>query len=75
MKMSTLRISLIETAMNEVINNVSIEYFQENSFTADQMLDYFLRFGLACGFSSDSMEGAVIEKALELDENLFEREE
>jgi len=74
MKMSTLRISIIETVMNGT-NNVSIEYFQENSFTADQMLDYFLRFGLACGFSSDSMEGAVIEKALELDENLFEREE
>ena len=72
--MSTLRISIIETVMNGT-NNVSIEYFQENSFTADQMLDYFLRFGLACGFSSDSMEGAVIEKALELDENLFEREE
>ena len=72
--MNTLRISIIETVMNGT-NNVSIEYFQENSFTADQMLDYFLRFGLACGFSSDSMEGAVIEKALELDKNLFEREE
>ena len=72
--MNTLRISIIETVMNGT-NNVSIEYFQENSFTADQILDYFLRFGLACGFSSDSMEGAVIEKALELDENLFEREE
>jgi len=60
--------------MNAMTNNISIKYCQDKGFTADQMLDYFLRFGLACGFSSDSMEGAVIEKALELDENLFEKE-